>query len=99
MTLDIAGMKRTALPYGVGTLAYIDGELGLIRCRVTAISGEDYGFVVCGPQVLTVEVLETKGGYFKGEVLQRSAYRTPPRKHRVVRGYSYRILTNYVYRA
>lgn len=86
-----------ATPYGVGTKAYVDSFAGMIPCVVTEIHKPNANGIVIGQEELTVRIEETRGGYAKGEIVKRSAAYTPPRKQRILRGYSYRINTAYKY--
>lgn len=95
--LTTAERIELATAYGVGTKAYVDSFGGMIPCVVTEIHKPNANGIVIGHDELTVRIEETRGGYTKGEIVKRSAAYTPPRKHRILRGYSYRINTAYKY--
>ena len=84
--------------YGVGTPAFIDTFGGMVKCKVIEIHKPNAnGFSIGKSDEITVEVEENKGGYAKGEIVQRSAAYTPPRKQRFTKGYAYRVNTAYKY--
>lgn len=84
--------------YKAGCKAYIDGFGGMIRCTVLEVKEDCDGHIVApDKQSLVVRCDETRGGYKKGEIVERNAFYTPPVKQRVLRGHSYRVNTGYRY--
>lgn len=95
--MTLAERIAAAASYGVGTKAFVDTFGGMVPCVVTEIHKPNANGIVIGHNELTVRITETRAGYVKGELVMRSAASTPPRKHRFLRGYSYRINVNYKY--
>lgn len=56
---ELPSRSVTLTPYEVGTLAYVDTFLGLVPCKVTAITD----------QTVTVRLTATRGTYQRGEIL------------------------------
>lgn len=83
--------------YGVGTPAFIDTFGGMVKCKVIEVHKLNSNGFSIGQNEITVEVQENKGGYAQGELVQRSAAYTPPRKQRFLEGHAYRINTAYKY--
>lgn len=83
--------------FGINSKAFIDSFGGLIPCIVREIRKVANGHIVGERNELLVEVSVTMGGYKKGELVERSACYTPPRRMIVRKKYSSRILTNYQY--
>lgn len=89
--------KQNAKEYRAGTLAYIDSFGGMIECRIVEVRKPCYGFTLGNFDDLLVEITEDKGGYRKGERVEKPAFHCLPRSHRVLRGYHYRINAEYKY--
>lgn len=90
-------MTVTCTEHGVNTPAYIDSFGGMVPCIVIEIHESCDGTRIGQRDQLTVRVEKTMAGYRKGEIVQCSAAYTPPRSCRFLKGYFYRIRTNYRY--
>lgn len=89
--------EANCLVYGAGALAYLDTFAGMVPCRVLEVIEPGNG-IRCSSGRLRIRLMRTVGAYKQGEILEWSCDHVVPRAHRVLRGYHYRISTNYRYK-
>jgi hypothetical protein len=80
--------------FKAGTSAFYDAHVAVVPCKVLEVLEEGSGVFVCAGR-LRIRLTESRGPYREGEEMEVKAYHTFPRKHRVLRGYHYRINPRY----